>query len=290
MNNCEDKADNNLSAFLHLEAKFAEFGECCTTLGKEWEKFNDMLFGNGKNQPQLLADYLIQIGNHIYHEGHHVESFINFNVMTNVYTFQLQLFRGKSSVAMAKFSIVGEYLEHNFQDAFEDSLGYMCQGFKHYGYRWILPSSQKLFLDKGGPDSYRTFEFTENPMEYLEQRQPAFLKAIRHSVKIIAEKIHDLDKAVSPTGTTYSNSGVLLNKICPGLAEMVKWPCGCKELTLIDALEHNVVQSSVQDAIIHLNDSATHEDGRGEWTREEIADWLESLDVDLTLTTQEEKS
>jgi hypothetical protein len=72
-------------------------------------------------------------------------------------------------------------------------------------------------------------------------------------------------------GDDYADSGVLMKKICPGLMEFVKYPCGCKET------------DTIQRIIIHLNDQGYHKNDSGEWTREEIADWLESLDVDLSL-------
>lgn len=50
----------------------------------------------------------------------------------------------------------------------------------------------------------------------------------------------------------------------PCLERVKKCPCGCKNKTTLKSL------------VIHLNDGE-------QWTREAIADWLESLDVDLEL-------
>lgn len=48
----------------------------------------------------------------------------------------------------------------------------------------------------------------------------------------------------------------------PGLAEKVKCPCGCND------------NAPVWNVVIHLNDGA-------KWSREKIADWLDTLDADL---------
>jgi hypothetical protein len=67
-----------------------------------------------------------------------------------------------------------------------------------------------------------------------------------------------------------------LGKVVPGLQEWVKYPCDCT----------SPVAGSVWETIIHLNDS--HNAGRVAacgrglaWTREEIADWMDTLDIDL---------
>jgi hypothetical protein len=71
----------------------------------------------------------------------------------------------------------------------------------------------------------------------------------------------------------YSDSGDVLEQALPGLAKYVITPCECEG------------RYPVKDAIIHLND-------RHRWTRDQIADWLETLDVNLafqsTSTTKEE--
>jgi hypothetical protein len=88
-----------------------------------------------------------------------------------------------------------------------------------------------------------------------------------------------IDKPLGLHG--YSDSGKLLSEICPGLLVAVNLPCGCLNKTRTEA-----ERMSVQGAIIHLNDKNVHNGVEKEWTREEIADWLESLDVDLTLKGQ----
>lgn len=61
----------------------------------------------------------------------------------------------------------------------------------------------------------------------------------------------------------YGNSGRLLSKALPALNVKVLSPC-----------EHTW-PGSLESIIIHLND--THQ-----WAREQIADWLDTLDLDLT--------
>lgn len=59
----------------------------------------------------------------------------------------------------------------------------------------------------------------------------------------------------------------------PGINEIVKCPCG-------EHLSSNVLDytDTIFHIIIHLNDAK-------KWTREQIADWLETLDVDLKFKT-----
>jgi len=82
----------------------------------------------------------------------------------------------------------------------------------------------------------------------------------------------------------YSDSGRLMHSICPGLKEKVKLPCGC-----LNELKTETLVTHLDRAIIHLNDFTIHNGVKKEWTREEIADWLESLDVDLTLRDNSSK-
>lgn len=64
---------------------------------------------------------------------------------------------------------------------------------------------------------------------------------------------------------SYGDSGRLLSKVLPALAlEQVSSPC-----------DHVIWRGDLQSIIVHLNDNH-------QWTREQIADWLDSLDVDLT--------
>lgn len=62
----------------------------------------------------------------------------------------------------------------------------------------------------------------------------------------------------------------------PGLKEMVKHP------KVDDTFECKHIESTVKHMIMHLNDFHR-------WPREHIADWLETLDVDLRFKSQDDK-
>jgi hypothetical protein len=71
---------------------------------------------------------------------------------------------------------------------------------------------------------------------------------------------------VAASSSSYSDSGRLLGAALPGLRTEVTCPhCDSSPMELLGL-------------IIHLNDSAR-------WTREQVADWLDTLDVDLTFPT-----
>lgn len=84
-----------------------------------------------------------------------------------------------------------------------------------------------------------------------------------------------------PVASSYQDSGKILLKKFPGLSEQVKFPCRCISFSV----------NSVHNVIMHLNDAPGHgtvnaktgkykEDA---WTREQIADWTETLDVNLEM-------
>lgn len=78
----------------------------------------------------------------------------------------------------------------------------------------------------------------------------------------------DYTYAAPPVPSSYSDSGQLLRSALPGLTTMVECP-HCRS--------H---MDQVSNLIIHLNDAA-------EWAREAIADWLDTLDVDLSFPVPE---
>jgi hypothetical protein len=83
-------------------------------------------------------------------------------------------------------------------------------------------------------------------------------------------------------GTTYSkvnkNDPSILAQKLPGINEMVKHPTITKDDLQCGSAN---IETSLSWIIIHLNDYHR-------WTREAIADWLESLDLDLRFKTPEE--
>lgn len=64
------------------------------------------------------------------------------------------------------------------------------------------------------------------------------------------------------------------SKSLPGVLEVAKFPCECYDG------ETKPVTGQIRNIIMHLND--VHK-----WKRESIADWLETLDVDLAFKTPE---
>lgn len=72
------------------------------------------------------------------------------------------------------------------------------------------------------------------------------------------------------SGDSYSRSGDVLAGVLPGLSTRVTCPA-CTSVAL---------RPTVRDAVIHLNDSHR-------WTREAIADWLDTLDADLAFPMPE---
>lgn len=62
----------------------------------------------------------------------------------------------------------------------------------------------------------------------------------------------------------YTESGSILAQVMPATLSSVGYPCDCK----------TYMENSVQRVIIHLND-------HDKWTREQIADWLDTIDLDL---------
>lgn len=73
-----------------------------------------------------------------------------------------------------------------------------------------------------------------------------------------------------------------LKQRAPGLDELVSRPC---------ATECGFLRVAVWDTIIHLNDIHGQENSqhRTVWTREDIADWLDTLDIDLRVHNKKEK-
>lgn len=80
-----------------------------------------------------------------------------------------------------------------------------------------------------------------------------------------------------PTYQNSPNAGMELQKIVPGL-KSANSVCPSN-----DCNYGNGIPSPLKAVIIHLNDSH-------HWTREQIADWLDTLDFDLTIHKAEEES
>ena len=73
--------------------------------------------------------------------------------------------------------------------------------------------------------------------------------------------------------TTLSTHGIVavLTSLFPMIDKIIEFPCSCGSKV-------PEYKDTIHDIIIHLND-------KHKWSREKIADWLDSLDVDLTLAS-----
>ena len=90
-----------------------------------------------------------------------------------------------------------------------------------------------------------------------------------------------LDETVKPG--KYWDSLTLLRKAFPGLTKYASYPCKCTKMA----------PGHIYDIIIHLNDfelGHINKKNDKDWTREDIADWLETLDVNLEYQEKEEQN
>lgn len=86
-----------------------------------------------------------------------------------------------------------------------------------------------------------------------------------------------LNEPAVTTGPSHHRRAAQLKEMVPGLMRSVSQPCSCNTTGMY-------LSGSVWQVIQHLND--THHPNNGcadKWSRERIADWLDSLDVDLTV-------
>lgn len=170
----------------------------------------------------------------------------------------------------------------------------MCSHFdKHFELSFALPVSHKMWMQDGDPWNLEP-NTTQSSYEFL--RTTGFIDKVYKYWNVVQEEGGPILKSwFAETGfetdfwlkdnesenffkpPIMSNSGTLMKKICPGLTEIVNLPCGCWSVPGIP------LKNTVEKVIIHLNDRDEHMGVKKEWSREEIADWLESLDVDLTL-------
>lgn len=96
-------------------------------------------------------------------------------------------------------------------------------------------------------------------------------KQINESAKKIAQSFNDFAEAIGPVSTSNLDRAEQLHRLIPGVDERVKPPCS-----------HGDGPERLWDLIQHLNDAHNPMNGVPDpWSRERIADWLETLDVDL---------
>lgn len=141
---------------------------------------------------------------------------------------------------------------------------------------------------------------TESLVVSLRQSFRPFFKFYPHAEKMLVDFIRKQHKPqgagskvsykkadVAPVPSTldfhhiyYSQEGTRPKELntFPGLKERVHYP-GAHPLIAASTGQPTFTMT-LERAIIRLND-------RDKWTREQIADWLESLDVDITFKTKE---
>jgi hypothetical protein len=148
-------------------------------------------------------------------------------------------------------------------------------------------------------DAAKAISKFQNQMEKFD----GHIKKLEIATMQLNENVMELEQKLKQTGgwiepmmlngqQHYADSGVLLAQKFPGIKELAITPCKCGRGS-----------DTIHDIIIHLNDSPGHGKvhttkkafqkigGFGEtstyeepaWTREMIADWLETLDVKLEL-------
>lgn len=117
---------------------------------------------------------------------------------------------------------------------------------------------------------------TEHPLYKTAFPAPDLTAKVVPGVSIVTPGAHPLSKEGMSHGEDNEPLAASLIKMAPGLRVYVPYPCGCRN--------YNGGQS-VQTLIIHLNDDHHPKQPAGgdPWSRERIADWLDTLDVNLTL-------
>lgn len=109
------------------------------------------------------------------------------------------------------------------------------------------------------------------------QMYPDALDAMMEEYPEIGLEVVGPSAAYSINGILYTNQAptvtagaelALCARKLPGMGDVVKPPCSCK---MLDPKGENIYT-----LVQHLNDHIDHR-----WTRGRIADWLETLDVDL---------
>lgn len=88
---------------------------------------------------------------------------------------------------------------------------------------------------------------------------------------------------VLPQVEGYERLAGELMRVMPGLSQITAYPCSCNDT---ERKTTRLVRDRVKNVIIHLND-AHHPDTKRDdvWDRERIAQWTETLDIDLTVDT-----
>lgn len=109
------------------------------------------------------------------------------------------------------------------------------------------------------------YDYGSKPVHYVWDGGPLLIAATGEPVgPVPAQTLYAPAQSKQLPQTSYRDSGTLLESVLPAL-ELTQ---GCPAI-------HCERQRTITDLVIHLND-------HHKWSREAIADWLETLDIDLT--------
>lgn len=218
--------------------------------------------------------------------GGTIESFVESNFMKAFHTVKIYVntnmsYGGVEKTAKVKVVITDESLITMSQiELFDFLLPGVCDTIDSQ-----LDLTYALFNhDKGPATAYPEFEHlnTKSLYESLTSKKFWFeniRKCLIHGsapsdyfeggILFNGESVSE--KNISTGTNDYSDSGTMMVGLFPNIKNQTKYPCECP----------NDKTSSVYNIIIHLNDTPKSNLHGKEWTREEIADWLESLDFKI---------
>ena len=108
-------------------------------------------------------------------------------------------------------------------------------------------------------------DYGSNPVHYRWDGEPLRIDSdgspLGPAVSVSGHQSYG-DSGALPRSQNYGDSGDLLRSVLPALS--IFTPC-----------PHCELKVSLERVVIHLNDSA-------QWSRERVADWLDTLDLDLS--------
>jgi hypothetical protein len=301
----------NIDGVIHnFHADGLKMADLSEAISKAKTAFDNLMKGFTGLSPHpdivKVTEYLAQCAARVYGEnGVEYDCVSDIKTMTHVFCV---IARRNNSSSRFVFKVVDEFFEgKELEDVFFEILPQMCKQFdSQIPLQFIIPSSvKKLMAHKDDSPFDLTFNYTTDSYKFLTEsdKLDKLMRTWKYPVEARPSLVKsglwlDVPKSnylsewmakdkfatgglvSAPLGESQlGDSGRLMYSICPALGEHVKYPCGCKSVMGLGVAK----SGSLQSAIIHLNDADTHEGINKEWTREEIADWLESLDLDLSL-------
>lgn len=202
--------------------------------------------------------------------------FVSYSFMKDCFSFELRY--GSNNVCLESTS---EYLAmaHDLEKLLKNEINWIAEKLQvpestevivNIHAESDIPEKIKKWSQQFDTVSYNTkkiFSGIENyslPDEYYEKQKQLYAQSW------LVDDFETYDLKVPKPDPGFSSLANLL----PGINEIVKCPCECERF------ENGL--GKIKEIIIHLNDSH-------KWTREAIADFLDTLDVDLNFKTPKEK-